>query len=85
MAYGTAKALVADLVPEALRGTAYGTYNGVLGILDLPASVIAGILWQGAGSWQGFGAAAPFYFGAGTALLAAFLMIIWQKSIFKTT
>jgi hypothetical protein len=32
------------------------------------------------GSWQGFGAAAPFYFGAGTALLAAILMVIWQKT-----
>lgn len=83
MAYGTSKAMVADLVPEALRGTAYGTYNGVLGILDLPASIIAGVLWQGAGSWQGFGASAPFYFGSGTALLAAVLMYIWQKSILK--
>ncbi|MBW6473183.1 MAG: MFS transporter [Anaerolineaceae bacterium] len=84
MAFGTSKALVADLVPEALRGTAYGTYNGILGILDLPASLIAGILWQGLGNWQGFGAAAPFYFGAGTALLAALLMAIWQKSLGKT-
>lgn len=84
LAYGSSKALVADLVPEALRGTAYGTYNGILGILDLPASVIAGVLWQGLGSWQGFGAAAPFYFGAGTALLAALLMVIWQKSLGKT-
>jgi len=80
LAYGTSKAMVADLVPEVLRGTAYGTYNGILGILDLPASVIAGVLWQGMGSWQGFGAAAPFYFGAGTALLAAILMVIWQKT-----
>mgnify|MGYP001069862660 CR=1 FL=1 len=84
LAYGTSKAMVADLVPEALRGTAYGTYNGIIGILDLPASLIAGILWQGLGSWQGFGAAAPFYFGTGTALLAALFMAIWQKSLVKT-
>jgi predicted MFS family arabinose efflux permease len=83
LAYGTSKALVADLVPEALRGTAYGTYNGILGILDLPASVIAGVLWQGLGSWQGFGPSAPFYFGAGTALLAAILMLIWQNKMAK--
>jgi len=37
MAYGTAKALVADLVPAELRGTAYGTYNAILGILDFTA------------------------------------------------
>ncbi|HJW83662.1 MAG TPA: MFS transporter, partial [Anaerolineae bacterium] len=49
MAYGTSRALIADLVPDHLRGTAYGTYNAVLGILDLPASLIAGILWQGVG------------------------------------
>ena len=58
MAYGTAKALVADLVPASVRGMAYGTYNATLGILDLPASLIAGLLWQGAGGWSGFGPAA---------------------------
>jgi len=41
--------MVADLVPVAMRGTAYGSYNALLGILDLPASLIAGILWQGIG------------------------------------
>jgi MFS family permease len=74
LAYGTTKAMVADLVPEALRGTAFGTYNAVLGILDFPASVIAGILWQGVGAWDGFGPSAPFYFGGATALMAAVLM-----------
>ena len=76
MAYGTAKALVADLVPVELRGTAYGTYNAVLGILDFPASAIAGILWQGIGGWQGFGPSAPFIFGGVLALLAALLLAI---------
>jgi MFS family permease len=78
LAFGTTKALVADLVPEALRGTAYGTYNATLGILDLPASLIAGILWQGVGSWAGFGPAAPFWFGAGAALVAVVLLIAWM-------
>jgi len=79
LAYGTAKAMVADLVPADLRGTAYGTYNAVLGIIDLPASLIAGLLWQGAGSWDGFGPSAPFLFGAGAALAAAVLMAIWLR------
>ena len=70
---GTAKALVADLVPEAMRGTAYGLFNAAIGITALPASLIAGLLWQGAGTWTGFGASAPFYFGAVMALLAGFL------------
>ena len=78
MAYGTAKALVADLVPMELRGTAYGTYNAVLGILDFPASVIAGVLWQGAFGWSGFGASAPFLFGAALALVAAVAMALWK-------
>jgi MFS family permease len=78
MAFGTANALVADLVPENLRGTAYGTYNAVIGVLAFPASFIAGILWQGIGSWSGFGPSAPFYFGGGLALIAALLMVFWM-------
>jgi hypothetical protein len=80
LAYGTAKALVADLVPAGVRGMAYGTYNATLGILDLPASLIAGLLWQGVGGWSGFGPAAPFYFGAATALLAAVALSLWRPA-----
>lgn len=83
LAYGTTKALVADLVPEILRGTAYGTFNAVLGILDFPASVIAGILWQGIGSWSGLGASAPFIFGSSMALIAAILMMFWMPKAEK--
>ncbi len=76
LAYGTSKAMIADVVPPALRGTAYGTYNTVLGILDFPASLIAGCLWQGIGAWKGFGPAAPFFFGGAMALIAAVLMAL---------
>jgi len=78
LTYGTSKALVADIVPAELHGTAYGTYNAILGILDFPASLIAGVLWQGIGRWGGFGASAPFLFGGGLALLAALLMSFWN-------
>jgi MFS family permease len=71
---GTAKAFVADLVPERLRGTAYGTYFAALGVIDLPASLIAGVLWQGMAGWEGFGPAAPFFFSAATAIAAALLL-----------
>jgi MFS family permease len=74
LAAGTARAFVADLVPERLRGTAYGTYHAVLGLVDLPASLVAWLLWQGVGAWHGFGPAAPFAFGAGAALAAALLL-----------
>lgn len=73
---GTAKALVADLVPDAQRGTAYGLFNAAIGLTALPASVIAGLLWQGLGTWTGFGASAPFFFGAAMALLAG--MLFWR-------
>jgi len=76
LAYGTTKAMVADIVPEELRGTAYGTYNAILGILDFPASLIAGFLWQGVGTWGGFGPSAPFFFGGAIALIAAVLMAL---------
>ncbi len=72
LAYGTTKAMVADLVPAELRGTAYGTYNAVLGLLDFPASLIAGFLWQG------LGPASPFLFGGALALVAAVLLLLWN-------
>jgi len=78
MAFGTANAMVADLVPENLRGTAYGTYHAVIGLLAFPSSLIAGILWQGVGAWGGFGPSAPFFFGGALALLAALLMVFWM-------
>jgi len=81
MAFGTANALVADLVPENLRGTAYGTYNAVIGLLTFPASLIAGLLWQGVGAWKGFGPSAPFLFGGCLAMIAALLMMVWMKKI----
>lgn len=80
LAYGTTKAMVADIVPAALRGTAYGTYNAVIGVLDFPASLIAGVLWQGVGPWAGFGPSAPFFFGAALALTAAVLMTFLMPS-----
>jgi len=73
---GTAKALVADLVPDTQRGTAYGLFNAAIGLTALPASVIAGLIWQGLGSWTGFGAPAPFFFGAFMALLA--VLFFWK-------
>ncbi len=72
---GVAKALVADLGPAEQRGTAYGLFNAAIGLTAFPASFIAGVLWQGAFGWKGFGQNAPFYFGAAMALLACALMV----------
>ena len=84
LAFGTANAMVADLVPENMRGTAYGTYHAVIGLLAFPSSLIAGILWQGVGSWQGFGPSAPFIFGGALALIAALLMLLWMPKTTKS-
>jgi MFS family permease len=70
---GAARALVADLVPTAQRGAAYGFFNAAIGITVFPASLIAGVLWQGIGTWTGLGPGAPFFFGAFMALLAGVL------------
>jgi MFS family permease len=76
---GASRAFVADLVPQDQRGTAYGYFNAGIGLAALPASLIAGILWQGLGSWAGLGPAAPFYFGAALAMLSVVLFVVWVK------
>jgi MFS family permease len=68
---GSQRAYIADLVPSPYRGRAYGILHTVLGVAAFPASLIAGVLWQGAGAWQGFGPGAPFLFGAIAALIGA--------------
>ncbi|HEX9669721.1 MAG TPA: MFS transporter [Thermoanaerobaculia bacterium] len=60
---GVEKALVADLVPAARRGTAFGWYNLTLGLGALPAALLFGFVWDRAG--------APAAFGLGAALALA--------------
>jgi len=83
-AEGAARALVADLVKPERRGIAYGVYNAAVGIMALPASVIAGVLWQGAFGWNGLGASAPFLFGAIMALCAVAIFVSTQTRTTKT-
>ena len=67
---GIQKAYIADIVPEGQRGTAMGTYNAMTGFAALPASILAGFLWQS------FGPAVAFSTSSGIAIIAAILMII---------
>jgi len=78
---GVARALVADLVPAEQRATAYGLFSAAVGLTAFPASLIAGVLWQGIGEWQGWGVRAPFAFGACLALLAVLLLTFWWPSL----
>ena len=61
----TEKALVADLVPSARRGAAFGWYNLAIGLGALPASLIFGAIWDRVGPETAFA------FGASLALVAA--------------
>lgn len=66
------KALISDIVSKDLKGTGFGLYHAILGITLLPASLIAGLLYDKINS------NAPFYFGSFMALIATFLMIIFM-------
>ena len=43
---GNQRAYVSDLSTEKLRATALGTFHTVIGLMALPSSLIAGLLWQ---------------------------------------
>ena len=68
---GIQKAFVSDFLDQNKEGTGLGIYNALLGITLLPASIIAGLLYDKVNS------SVPFYFGATTALLSAVLMLIF--------
>jgi len=70
---GVARAFVADLVVPEKRGTAYGLYHGVVGLGVLAASLIAGWLWED------ISPAAPFYLGAGLALIAMLGLMVFIR------
>lgn len=69
---GAEKALVADLVKPAQRGTAYGLYNLAFGITVLPASLLMGLLWDWRGPQTAFLVSAAI--GASAALLLMLLV-----------
>jgi MFS family permease len=69
---GVEKAFVADLVPERLRGTAFGWFNFTLGLAAFPASLIFGVLWDTRGPVTAFGVAATLA-AAASILLVLFV------------
>lgn len=68
---GTEKAFVADLVPAARRGTAFGWFNAALGLGALPASVVFGLVWERSG------AQAAFVMGAAIAAAATVMFVLF--------
>ncbi|PVZ43893.1 MFS transporter [Pseudomonas sp. CC120222-01a] len=69
---GIFAALIADSAPANLRGTAFGLFNLLTGVALLVASVVAGLLWDGAG-FQ-----ATFLVGAGFAT-ATLVGVKWLR------
>ncbi len=63
------RSLVGDIAVPAQRGTAFGWYHLMSGLLILPGALLFGSLWEWAGSDAAFGTA------AGVTLLAAFMLL----------
>ena len=74
---GVERAFIAEISPAQLKGTMLGLHSTVVGIALLPASVIAGLLWDS------LGASAPFLFGSGMSLAAALILLFFMKNAHK--
>jgi MFS family permease len=70
---GSERALIADLVPERLRGRAYGIFHAAIGIAALPASVTFGVLWKQ------FSPRVAFLAGAAIAIVAALALRVTAR------
>ena len=73
MIAGVERAYIAEISPKELKGTMLGLQSTVVGIALLPASIIAGALWNG------FGPMIPFVFGSTMSFLAAIILIFFMK------
>ena len=67
---GQSRSIIADVVPRERRATAFGVYHGAVGAALLPASLVAGVLWERVGPQ------APFALGSLLALAAAIALVV---------
>lgn len=74
MITGVERAYIAEISPPELKGTMLGLQATIVGVALLPASIIAGFLWD----W--FGAPVPFVFGACLALAASVILFFLMKT-----
>ncbi len=70
---GNQRALVSDLSSEKLRSTALGTYHTVIGLITLPSSLIAGMLWET------INPTVTFLYGSIVSLLAVTTFLLFKK------
>ena len=75
---GVGKALAVDAAGTAGRATAIGIYSMVMGLTQIVASYIGGLLWDKMSSQ------ATFYFGAGLATLAMVMLFLLLPSRIKS-
>jgi MFS family permease len=71
----TPRVYLVETVPGHRYASAIGAYQGITGVLLLPANLIAGLLWET--HWMG--APAPFIFSAAIAVASVFLMYVFVK------
>ena len=69
---GASRAVIADLIPEGLRGTAFGFWGMLEGILLVIASLLTGWLWDRTGT-----ATLPLLFCGAMSLCAAVFLAMW--------
>jgi len=67
------RAFVADLAKKDLRGTALGAFHSAVGLATLPASLVAGVLWDCVSY------SAAFFWGAAVSLIAIFVLGIFVR------
>lgn len=68
------RAYASELAPARFRASALGAYQMVIGIMALPASVIAGLLWVTVGMQ------APFLLSAVLSLMAIVLLVFVRET-----
>ncbi len=67
---GVSKALIADVIPANIRGTAYGVFYTSVGFMSFFASVTMGVVWEA------YGAGTAFSLGAFLSLIAAAMLFL---------
>jgi MFS family permease len=72
MVDGNQRAFVSDLSTEDLRATALGTYHTLIGMIALPASMIAGFLWTITPS-------STFLFGSSVSIISVILFVVLRN------
>ena len=71
------KTFVCELAPEEYRASGLGGFQMIIGLCALPASLIAGILWDTVGITT------PFYFSIGLTVVSAILLLLVKECKIK--